>query len=576
MRSKEDLKNILSRIDGWGYKAYKDIEGDYDFGDFLVLVDHVQGDPFASPSRIRLKVPQGRAKFPPDLFQNRVKARALRDFLTRKFAAAIQAIAKGSRGMGGSGRIIIDLPGQEVLERTSCFVNKEEVEVRFTLGLPAAGRTILGRQAEEMFFAEIPRIVEKALFYENLNGAEIMAHIDVLEDQEYIRGQLKEKKWICFIANGSLLPRRSGIDERPLPRAAGSNRDVIPFQSPLELEGVVNTNHHGPIKGMAVPEGVTLIVGGGFHGKSTLLNAIEKGVYAHIPGDGREFVVTDPAAVKIRAEDGRAVEKVNISPFINNLPFGKNTAPFSTENASGSTSQAANIMEALEVGAKVLLIDEDTSATNFMIRDQRMQTLISKDREPITPFIDKIRQLYEEVGVSAIVVMGGSGDYFEVADRVVMMENYLPRDVTLPVKEIVRKYPSSRQAEGGNSFGKIPQRVPRVESFDPQRGKREVKIDAKGLKTIIFGRTVIDLSHVAQVVDESQTNAIGDLIHYAATRYFQGDISLNEGLKMVMADVEGKGLDIIAPFKRGDYAGPRIFEVAAAINRMRTLKINAK
>ncbi len=574
MQTQEDLKRILTRIDGRGYKAYKDVEGAYDFGDFWLLIDHVQGDPFASPTRAVLRVPQKRAKVPPELFQNKTRAVAFQDYLTRKFAAAIRAVARGSRGIGGSGKISIDLPGQEVLERTSCRVDEEKVEVRFTMGLPAAGRTILSRQAEEMFFGEVPKIVERFLFYGNLTPAEGKNHVEVVEDHEYIRTQLGQRKWICFIANGSLLARVSGVDERPLKIAeTGTMQPVVFFQSPPEMEVEVETMHRGKIRGMAVPEGVILIVGGGFHGKSTLLNAIEKGVYPHIPGDGREFVVTHPAAVKVRAEDGRAVEKVDIRPFIANLPPGKDTAEFSTENASGSTSQAANIIEALEVGAKVLLIDEDTSATNFMIRDQRMQELVSKAKEPITPFIDKVRQLYQERGVSTVLVMGGSGDYFDVATRVIMMDAYLPKDVTPRVREIVQKYPTLRKPEGSGSFGRICSRFPLPASFDPQRGKRDVKIDAKGLKTILYGRTAIDLSQVAQVVDESQTNAIGDLIHYCATRYFTGEVPLGEGLRKAMADVEEKGLDILAPFKKGDYARPRLFEVAAAINRMRTLKI---
>jgi predicted ABC-class ATPase len=574
MQSQEDLKKILARIDGQGYGAYRDIEGTYDYGDFLMFIDHVQGDPFASPTRVRLQIPLRKAQFPTELFPNKTRAIALQDYLTRKFAKAIRAIVRGNRGIGGSGKISIDTPGQEVLERTSCLVDRQKVEVRFTMGLPAAGRTILSREAEEMFFREIPKIVEQSLFYENLPSIEGENHVDLVEDQEYLRTQLSEKKWICFIANGSLLPRISGIDDRPLKTLeGGSQPPVVLFQSPPEMEVEVETLHRGKIKGMAIPEGVTLVVGGGFHGKSTLLNAIERGIYPHIPGDGREYVVTHPAAVKIRAEDGRAVERVDIRPFISDLPLGKDTGEFSTDNASGSTSQAANIMEALEVGAKVLLIDEDTSATNFMIRDQRMQELVSKEKEPITPFIDNVKQLYQDQGVSTVLVMGGSGDYFEVADRVVMMDAYIPKDMTRRVREIVQKYPTLRKPEGKESFKKLCSRIPLPESFDPQRGKREVKIDAKGLKTILFGKTAIDLSQVSQVVDESQTHAIGDLIHYCATHYFKGAMPLAEGLRRAMADVHEKGLDIFAPYKRGDYARPRHFEIAAAVNRMRTLKV---
>jgi predicted ABC-class ATPase len=577
MQSQDDLRRILARIEGKGYKAYKDIEGAYNFGDFLLFIDHVQGDPFASPSRVRVQVSQRRAGFPEWLYQNKVRAVALQDFLIRKFSEAIREIAQGSRGIGGGGRFRVDTPGQEVLDRAACGINRERVEIRFTMGLPSAGRTILSRQAEEMFFGEFPRIVERSLIHSRLPSTQMITHVEVVEDQEYIRGQLEGKRWISFIAEGSLLPRRSGIDERPAgPKKEEGGGRIILFHSPAGLETEVETLHHGKIKGMAIPEGVTLIVGGGFHGKSTLLNALEKGVYPHIPGDGREFVVSHPAAVKVRAEGGRSVEKVDISPFIANLPWGRDTVQFSTDNASGSTSQAASIMEALEVGARVLLIDEDTSATNFMIRDQRMQQLVTKEKEPITPFIDKVQQLYRDLGVSTVLVMGGASDYFEVAGRIILMDAYIPRDVTQRVEEIVRKFPNQRQPEGGEKFGKIALRYPLPESFDPQRGKKEVKIDAKGLKTILYGRTSIDLSQVAQVVDESQTNTIGDLIHYCATRHFQGDVSLGAGLGRAMADLEEKGMDILSPYKKGEHARPRIFEVAAAINRMRTLRVRVR
>ena len=324
---------------------------------------------------------------------------------------------------------------------------------------------------------------------------------------------------------------------------------------------------------MGIPEGVTLIVGGGFHGKSTLLNALERGIYNHIPGDGREYVVTDPRAVKIRAEDGRRVEKVNISPFIDNLPLRKDTKRFSTDNASGSTSQAANIMEALEVGARVLLIDEDTSATNFMIRDERMQALVAKEKEPITPFVDKVRKLYTDLGVSTILVMGGSGDYFDVADTVIMMDSYRPRCVTEQAKEIAHRYGTHRKDEGGEEFGEITPRVPLEASFDPSRGKREVKIEAKGLRTILYGTTAIDLSCLEQLVDISQTRAIGLMIHRYATLYADGGLTLREGLEQVMRDIEEKGLDCLSPFRVGNLAEVRIFELAGAINRMRTLRV---
>ena len=570
MRSKEDLRRTLQRIDGRGYKAYKDIEGQYDFGPYRLAIDHTQGDPFAAPSRVRVLVPLRETGFAPDLWSRKPREVAFRDYLARAFHQAIRRHVKGRRGSGKSGLVEIDRGGQEILERTSVLIRDGWLEVRFVVGLPAAGRTVLGREAQAIFFEEIPRVVGGALFARSLDEGALRRHVEVAEDQEALRDMLRELKLVAFVAEGAVLPRRSGVDDRPL------TQGVVPVEVPFELEVTVELPNRGPVRGMGIPEGVTLIVGGGFHGKSTLLKALERGVYNHIPGDGREYVVTDHGAVKIRAEDGRYIEQVDISPFIAGLPFGKDTCSFSTENASGSTSQAANIMEALEVGARVLLIDEDTSATNFMIRDERMQALVAKEKEPITPFVDKVRKLYTDLGVSTVLVMGGSGDYFEVASTVIMMDNYRPRCVTERAKEIARRYTSRRRDEGGETFGRVTPRAPLPESFDPSRGRREVKIEAKGLHHILYGTTSIDLSALEQLVDQSQTRALGAMIHRYATRYADGNRTLREGLELLMKEVEEGGLDCLLPHKVGNLAMPRVFELAGAINRMRTLKVRQR
>lgn len=567
MRTKEDLKRILERIDRRGYKAYKDVEGLYDFGPFRLSIDHAQGDPFASPSRARVMVPLRDSGFPSEFYSSKAREVAFRDFLTRAFHKAIGKHVKGRRGTGKSGLVAIDVGGQEILERTSVVLEDGWIEVRFFIGLPAQGRTVLGREAQEMLLGEIPKVVQESLFWGSVDKAALRRQVELAEDQEFLKERLEELGLVAFVAEGSILPRRSGVDDRPL------EKGVVPFEVPLELEVTVELPNRGIVRGMGIPKGVTLIVGGGFHGKSTLLQALQKGVYKHIPGDGRELVITDPRAVKIRAEDGRYVSQVDISPFISNLPSGIDTRAFSTENASGSTSQAANIMEALEAGAKVLMMDEDTSATNFMIRDERMQALVAKEKEPITPFVDKVRKLYQELGVSTILVMGGSGDYFEVADTVIMMDNWRPRVVTQRAKEIARAYTSRRKDEGGEGFGPVTPRAPLPESFNPSRGRREVKVEAKGLKTILFGTTIIDLEALEQLVDQSQTRAIGAMILRYAQRYADPRRSLRQGLEALMEEVENKGLDCLLPYKVGNLALPRIFEVAGAINRMRTLKV---
>jgi len=567
MVSKEDLRSILTRIDDKGYKAFKDIEGSFDFGTFALHIDHVQGDPSAAPSRLRVHVPLSKTGFPSSLYEKRIRRIAFQDFIGRRFEAVLSKVAQGHRGIGKSGLISIDSGKQEILERSAVSMDAQGVEVRFAVGLPADGRRILGKEATAIFFEEIPQIVGQSLSYQYYDPSEAEMHVEVTEDQEAIRGQLEDKGLVAFIGDMSILPRRSGVDDRPL------TQNVVPFYYPPELEVEMVIPNRERIKGMGIPRGVTLIVGGGFHGKTTLLNAMERGIYPHIPGDGREYVITLSSTVKIRAEDGRSVEKVNISPFINHLPQGKDTVRFSTENASGSTSQAANIIEALEMGAKLLLIDEDTSATNFMVRDERMQELVVKEKEPITPFVDKVKKLYSDLGVSTILVMGGSGDYFDVADTVIMMDNYQPRCVTHLAREIVLKHVSKRVDEGGTSFGRITERKPLAQSFDASRGRRDVKIEAKGIRTILFGSTTIDLSYLEQLIDSSQTRTIGLIIHYYSENHLGKTASLREGLIKVMEDIQEKGFDILLPYKVGDLAMPRIYEVAGAINRMRSLKI---
>jgi len=570
MRTQEEFLTTLRAIDGRGYKAYKELKHHYDFGRYLLIVDHVQGDPYATLSRMRVRIPQEIAGFGAATYRTKSREVALRDFLTRRFFDATRTFCKGGRGIGKGGIIMIDRPGQEILERTSMFVTSDYVEARFVMGLPAFGRKVAGKHAEAMFFEELPKIVYGSLTMENLVSDDLYDHIETAEDADFLRNQLEKMNLLAFVADGSILPRASGIDSRPL-----CHGTVVPFESPASLKVAVTLPNRGKISGMGVPNGVTLIIGGGYHGKSTLLRALERGVYNHVPKDGREFVVTNSHCIKIRAEDGRRIEKVDISPFISNLPFGKDTRAFSTDNASGSTSQAANIIEALEIGGKVLLIDEDTSATNFMIRDHRMQELVAKEKEPITPFIDKVCQLYEDRGVSSIIAIGGAGDYFDVADYVVCMVEYRPDDVTEGARSIAEKYRSERSPEGGERFGEIGRRIPLSKSFDPRKGKREVKISSKGRQSIAFGTYTIDLGAVEQLVNISQTRAIGDAIYYA-TRYMDGARTLGEIAGMVMQDIAEKGLDILSNRPEGDYAAFRKFEFTAAINRLRTLSMTKK
>ncbi len=566
------LQYQLEQMEGCGYGKYKQIKGDYEFSGFTLSVDYVQADPFAAPSRIRLRLTQALARFPSRWIAHYVGQCALSDYVTRQVAQVAQTLER-KRGSGKSGKIEIALPSQAILSRSAVWINEQEIEVRLTVGLPAFGRRIAGRAAADLLCEDIPKIVEGALKYEALDKAAIERQVYALEDAEALRQQLAGRGLVAFVAAGACLPRRSGIDERPL--LDGVDRFVPPDTDTIELE----TPHSGRVRGLGIRAGVTLIVGGGYHGKSTLLKALEQGIYSHVPGDGREKVVAHAQTVKLRAEDGRSVVNVDISPLIDRLPRGRQSQRFSTENASGSTSQAAGLVEAVEAGAKVLLIDEDTAATNFMIRDRNMQALIAKDKEPITPFIDKVRQLYEDYGVSTILVMGGSGDYFAVADMVIAMEDYQPRIVTKQAKAIALADSGRRQREGGDRFGAISTRAVLPGSLPTALKDRPLKIKARR-ESLMLERETIDLRAIEQIVEAHQVQAIAQAMVYAERYYFDKERSLSEVLDRVMEDIERGGLDVLAEVDpsaghqlSGNWAAFRRFELAAAINRLRTVKM---
>ncbi len=565
MKDDKKLLKILERIDGRGYKNYNDIKGSYKFNFFTLHIDHVQRDPFAAPSLLRVFMDD--VTFPNELLSDHGRRIAVADYIGREFNQSIIKHVPGRTGSGKSGLIQIDSGGQEILERNSVIISESSLEIRFSMGLPARGRKILGKDALRLIIKSLPLILKDSCLYKNLDGDELKEHVLLHEDSNFIRDELKKRGMVAFIKDGSVLPRKSGVSEEPL-------KNAVEFKSPDSLLISINTPNHGAVTGMGIPEGVTLIVGGGYHGKSTLLHAIEGGIYNHRCGDGREMVVTDYGAVKIRAEDGRRIENVDISSFIHNPPMEKNTWKFSSENASGSTSQAANIVEAVEIGSKLLLFDEDTSATNFMIRDERMQRLVAAEKEPITPFIDRVKEIYTKHKISTILVMGGSGDYFEVADTVIMMDNYLPYDATNEAMQIKKELPINRKSEVSTEFG-YKKRYPTPRSIKPMKG-RKLKLDSRGKTIILLGNEIVDLSQVEQLVDSSQTRAIAYAMNHASQNYIDGNLSMEELMKLIEEDIKNHGLDILAPPGRkypNNIARPRIFELAAALNRLRTLKI---
>lgn len=560
MFTSQQLRQQLSSIHRKSYPAYKTLKGIYDFKHFLLSIDHVQGDPFASPSHLSIQVPAKIAAFPAFCFSAKNIRIAVQDYILRKFSQQLSIYNFKAKGSGKSGSISTSVCGQKVLERTACEISSDFVTVRFTVGFPANGRTINAFELEKILFEFLPSCVEKSLLYKNLSPKAVESVVFLAEDQEFLRQELKKRQLVAFVANHSILPRESGISQKPM-------KNAVPFQSPASLETEITLPHRGKIKGMAIPQGITLIAGGGYHGKSTLLTALEDGVYNHIAGDGREFVLTDSSAVKLRAEDGRFIKDVDISLFINDLPNGKDTHCFSTLDASGSTSQAAGIVEGMEAGSTLFLLDEDTSATNFMVRDGFMQQVISRDKEPITPFLERAPQLFSKAGISTILVAGSSGAFFHIADTVIQMDRYQALDITEKVKKLCSDYPLPPSSV--SSFYMPSSK--RVMSSTKKASYKDFKMKCHGKDSFSIGKDTVDLRYIEQLTDKEQTAALGELLRYAQEYLVDGKRTISEIISVLQNKIEKDGF---SAFFGNSYipcglAVPRIQEIFSCFNRYR-------
>lgn len=566
MKSSAELKKDILAIDHRGYPGYKGLRGRYQFKDHVLSIDHVQGDPFASPSHLSVHVDGHKAGFPKDYYQDDISRITLQDHLTRCFGKALAPFSFKAKGSGKSGLLSVSHCGQQVLERTACEVSADgSVTVRFEAGFPANGRSVNAGELVKMLFQFVPEAAQIALFYDRLNKNALKAAIELARDQQFIREHLSEQGLAAFLADGSVLPRESGISDRPM-------KGAVPFQSPAACKVTVTLPYHGPVTGMGIKKGITLFVGGGYHGKSTILQALEMGVYNHIAGDGREYVITDPSAWKLRAEDGRSISNTDISPFINHLPNKKDTVHFSTEDASGSTSQAANLMEAVESGSKLLLIDEDTSATNYMIRDELMQKVICREEEPITPFIERVRSMYDDLGVSSIIVAGSSGSFFGIADTIIQMKEYVPYDITERAREVAASYPALKQQEHFPVSDNM--RAPKANQAlkkDPR-----LKMKTMGTNEMLLAKDAIELRYLEQLIDPEQTNALAYALKYLELNRMNGSRTVSQLLDDIEALTASKGLSALydKEYVRSGLAMPRRQEIAACLNRYRKLYFN--
>lgn len=602
-----ELTSHLHAIDGRSYAAYKAIVGRYrsPLG-WVLYIDRIQPDPYAPPTAIRVVLPlaltgadarltgtdahltetdshltgtneplteanETLTGTNSHLTASPTRAVALRDYLAR----TLRELLKGQA-------ISIAPAGQEILERSS--VNLHEtwqddfstpafnapgpyLELRLRWSLPAFGREIAGRQAARNLNLDLARAIASLDLRESELGAEAWKHCQVAEDHAALQEILVERGWVAFLADGANLARRSGVSQLPL-------EGGVPLTAPETLAQTVQLPHAGVVRGTAIPAGVTVIAGGGYHGKSTLLNAIARGIYPHIPGDGRELVATVPEAMAVRAADGRAVTGVDLRPFISHLP-GRDADPaqFTTANASGSTSQAASIMESLELWGQpaqaALLLDEDTCATNLLIRDQRMRALVSSEREPITPLVDRIRALHRERGISTLIVMGGSGDYLDVADQVLIMDSYRLVDATAQARQVCASQPrvDTSLPDFPLPARRLPQR-PEAKRRGPSRTR------ALGTQRLVLDRHEVDVADVSGLVDEGQALAVAWALRALLERHFDGRTSLPQALAQVAKRLDDVGLDALGEAHPAFLVRPRLVDVGAAVNRLRSLQVN--
>ncbi|MDD5580129.1 MAG: ABC-ATPase domain-containing protein [Methylobacter sp.] len=575
------LDQLINSIDDHPFHEIQTLQGTYRFPGFEFRFIKIQGSPGANPASIasvKISIPE--SGIPEKFLQSTECKLAVADFLIRRFRQGIETFARQNRGKDGSGSFNTITLSQKMLQRDSVLIDEKFFYLRFIISLPAKGQgggVFDAGQAWIMFSQELVAIVGFTFFYhryEVCTKTLLSRFVDVQNKRADISFFLQQHGLVAFIANGSRLPRHSGIDDRP-----STHESVKTFQSPVSLQVEIPLTEGGSITGMGIKEGITCITGGGFHGKSTLMQAILAGVYAHIPGDGREFVVTREDAFFIRAEEGRSIRDVDIRPFISDLPNDIKTNHFSTDNASGSTSQAAGIVEAVESGSGLLLFDEDTSATNFLVRDELIRKVLDSSLEPIKPLYSWLRFLWEQRRISMIFVVGGIGYFLQKADMCLLMENYRCHDITAKVRKKLGRIPAEPSFHA--DFSTVRRLA--ADNFNPgyenQRLKKVLDKRIKNLrnapKQLEYGMDIINLESVSQIAEAPQVLAIGYCLFTLRNKMAESDKpeTIRFWIDWLYDEIAKHGLPVLEPDYPGTLSMPRKYELAATINRTRSLKI---
>lgn len=528
------LYQKIRSLDGKNYGLYKSLaEKPWDFGDFSLEFLHVQGDPYAPASRVLVKTSLQTLGYGPEWGSSFERRLALSDFLLRRLGEAVS-----ERYPEKDAAVVFAVPGPEMVVRNSLWIDNGDLRACLQVRLPGDGRKIQAESAAEILTMVLPDLV--STLYNNGTRQpggvcpELFAHYQVLADRACVLGELESRGLVAFVPDGAVLPRESGISERPLLNA-------VPFCAPQEMAVTLNVCGR-EVRGMGIPRGVTVITGGAFHGKSTLLQALVRSVYPHVPGDGREGIVVDPVAVRIGVEDGRSVRNTDLSLLVRDLPGGVSTRDFCTLSASGSTSEAANLLEAMEFGCRTFFIDEDSSAVNFLIRDSRVRALLGDDREPLIPLADRIRE-FANLGCSFVVVAGACGDFLGLADNIIVMADY---------KAECANGRASGIAPYVTPAGSLPAaRIPECRSFanyvrplaaglrPASAVERQVKVKLNGDALLQIGFLLSDTAKAGLLVDKQQRLGAGFML----LNLCQNAVSNNQNTASANGGQNANGID---------------------------------
>jgi predicted ABC-class ATPase len=562
MIDKKEFIEIIEGIDGRSREEFAKLVGDFDFSRYVVKIGRLRPDGRSFPLSVR--VPQIIAGFPEEIFETPIRRMALEDYLIRNLATAIEEISSFDEEGVAYRNIEIATPGQKILPRTSMLVSDEYIETHLAVRLPLRDELIDGEKLEDIFFEELQELVVSTLIYCNLDYDELSSFLDIMEDAGRIRQLLASQGLISFVGEGSLLKREPFTD------------DVDLFQAPLMIDEKLKTSidvpNAGTVSGLGIKDGITLIIGDEYSGRCDLIAAISAGIYNHVPGDGREFVASMPDTVYISEEPGRSVQKVDISPFV--ISEDEGFAEFSSDAADGFESEAAALVENIEVGARILLFDESTSSPAFLAGDERIGGLISGGDPRTVPLAARARQLTEEIG-AALVVAGNRNisAFIPVADTILLIEDYTVSDITEQAKAL--GIAEIKVEESTRGFQELADRKRWVvpSSIDPSLGKEDAHIVAYEKQLLEFGRNLIDLSVIEQLADSDQTRTIGQVLYYLKLRYLGESNSLNSLLDYVDRDLSTEGLACLSPEFRSDLARPRRYEIAAALNRLPSFRV---